>query len=357
MLSFSLGGSWCSSSSVSTSGATSIATSSTSISTSSSSSSVSTSASSSASSSSVSLSSWTGGSLFGKILKFFVEFDEWGLDEISLWPEIWGKESVGLLQALEESSAEILSGSGLSGTCGVNIIDTSELQDFLGNLSGNATSSSWSWDESNRAGTALSLNLGWDGMDTTDSGTPISSSDWDKVDLSIEKSTLNGDLDFLSDLDTDTDVTLSITGSDDSLESSSLSSLGLLLDGENAHDLIGELVFDVTNKSVDDWCLLDWDGVGIDLFERLDVSGFDESSELGEWGPFFLESTSTSSSSSEATSSSSATSIASSTSASSEASITTFWCWGSFSSWGCSDWSLFRCTHIYNVFFLRNNNN
>ena len=68
-----------------------------------------------------------------------MELDEWGLDEISLWPEIWGKESVGLLQALEESSAEILSGSGLSGTCGVDIIDTSELKDLLGNNKGEAS--------------------------------------------------------------------------------------------------------------------------------------------------------------------------------------------------------------------------
>jgi len=274
-----------------------------------------------------------------------VEFDEWGLDEISLWPEIWGKERVGLLQALEQSSAEILSGSGLSGTGGVNIIDTSELKDLLSNLSGNATSSSWSWDESDRARTALSLNLGWDSMDTTDSRTPISSSDWDKMDLSIEKSTFNGDLDLLGDLDTDTDVTLSITGSDDSLESGSLSSLGLLLDGKNAHDLIGELVFDVRDKSIDDWCLLDWDGVSVNFFEGEDVTGLDESSEFGKWSPVFLESTSTSSSSTEATSSSSATSVASSSSASSEASVTAFWGWSSFSGWG-SNWSLIWGTHI-----------
>lgn len=275
-----------------------------------------------------------------------MELDEWRLDEVSLWPEIWGKESVGLLQALEESSAEILSSSGLSSTGGVNIIDTSELKNLLSNLSGNATSSSWSWHESDRAGTALTLNLGWDGMDTTDSRTPISSSDWDKMDLSIKECTLNGNLDFLSDLDTDTNVTLSITSSNNGLESSSLTSLGLLLDGENAHDLIGELVFDVRDESIDNWCLLDWDGVGVNFFKRLDVTGFDESSELGKWGPFFLESTSTSSSSSEATSSSSATSVASSTSASSEASIATFWCWGSLSSWCSSYWSLIRCTHI-----------
>jgi len=91
------------------------------------------------------------------------------LDEVSLRPEIWGKESVGLLQALEDSSAEILSSSGLTDTSGVDIINTSEMEDLLGNHSGNTSSSSWGWDHSNGTRTALSLNFNWDGMDSTDS--------------------------------------------------------------------------------------------------------------------------------------------------------------------------------------------
>jgi hypothetical protein len=67
-------------------------------------------------------------------------------------------------------------------------------------------------------------------MDTTDSGTPVTSSDWDDVGLGIKKGTLDGDLNFLGDLDTDTDVTLSVTDSNDCLESGSLTGLGLLLD-------------------------------------------------------------------------------------------------------------------------------
>merc|ERR1719446_1269321 len=120
-------------------------------------------------------------------------------------------------------------------------------------------------------------------MDTTNSRTPISSSDWDKVDLGIKKSTLDGNLDFLSDLDTNTNVTLSVTGGNNSLESSSLTGLSLLLDRKNAHDLIRELVFDVRDKSINDWCLLNWDGVSVDLFKGGDVSCFDESSEFGKW--------------------------------------------------------------------------
>jgi len=247
-------------------------------------------------------------------------FDEWRLDEVSLWPEIWGKESVCLLQALENSSAEVFSGSGLSDTSGINIIDTSEGQDLLGDLSGNATGTSWGWDESDNSRTALSLNLARDGVDTTDSGSPVTSSDWNDVVLGIKECSLNGNLDFLSDLDSDTNVTLSVTDSDNSLESGSLSSLGLLLDGKDAHDLVGELVLGLGDKSVNDLGLLDWDGVSVDLLEGLDLVVLNESSELGEWGPFFLESSS-SSSSAEAASAASGT-----------------FDWGLFSSSWCCNW-------------------
>ena len=273
--------------------------------------------------------------------------DEWRLDEVGLWPEIWGKESVGFLKALEYGSAEVLSSSGLTSTGCVDIIDTSELQDLLGDSSGNATSSSWGWDHSNVTGTALSLNLDWDGMDSTDSGTPKSSSDWDKVDLGIEEGTLNGDLDLLGDLDTDTNVTLSVTDGNDGLESGSLSSLGLLLDGEDAHDLVGELSLGVGEESISDWGFLDWDGVGVNLLEGLDLSVLDESSELGEWSPLFLLSSSsswaTASSTSTASTAASITEAsasvsASSGSASSSSSLTIGW-WGSFNwcwCWGVS---------------------
>lgn len=266
--------------------------------------------------------------------------DEWGLDKVGLWPEIWGKESVGLLQALEHGSAEVLSSSGLTSTGCVDIIDTGELQDLLGNGSGNATSSSWGWDHSNVTGTTLSLNLDWDGMDSTDSGTPVASSDWDKVDLGIEEGTLDGNLDLLGNLDTNTNVTISVTDGDNSLESSSLTGLGLLLNGEDAHDLVGELSLSVGKESIGDWGFLDWDGMGVNLLEGLDLSVLDESSELGEWGPLFLLSSSSTWATSAASASStaaSATSIAeASTSASSASSLSISlwssfsWCWGVF---------------------------
>lgn len=74
--------------------------------------------------------------------------NEWGRHEVGLWPEIWGKESIGFLKADKDSSAEVLSGSGLTGTSGVNIINSCELKDLLGNESCNSTCTSWCWDHS-----------------------------------------------------------------------------------------------------------------------------------------------------------------------------------------------------------------
>jgi len=173
-------------------------------------------------------------------------------------------------------------------------------------------------------------------MDSSDSGTPISSSDGDKVHLGGKESTLNGDLDFLGKLDSETNVSVSVSNSDDSLESGSLTGLGLLLDGEDAHDLVGELVLGVRDKSIDNRGLLDGDGVGIDLLEGLDLAGLHESSELGEWGPLVALEASSAHATGSSTSASAASSVStSSSSESSSASLASFGggsfsrCWGS----------------------------
>jgi len=262
--------------------------------------------------------------------------NEWGWHEVGGWPEIWGKEGIGLSKAFEDGSAEVLSGSGLTNASGVDIIDTSELKDLLGNEGGNATGTSWGWDHSDDGGTTLSLNLDWDGVRKTDSGTPVSSSDWDELHLGVDESTLDGDLNFLGNLDTNTAVTLSVTSGNDSLESGSLTGLGLLLDGEDAHDLIGEGGVSVGDESVDDWGFLDWDGVGVDLLEIGDGVHLDESAELGEWGPFLLESTSSTWAAS-AASTATATSAAEASSASAASSS-----WGSVG-WGSFSWCYYWC--------------
>ena len=182
-------------------------------------------------------------------------------------------------------------------------------------------------------------------MHSTDSGTPVASSDWNEVDLGVNEGTSDGDLDFLGDLDTDTNMALSVTNSDHSLESGSLTGLGLLLNGKDAHDLVGELVASVGDQSVNDWSFLDWDGVCVDLLERVDLASLDKSAELGERSPLFSLEAASSSSATWASTASSAALTASATSGS-EASATS-----------AASFSLFSALHFYVVFFLGNINN
>jgi len=107
----------------------------------------------------------------------------------------------------------------LSSGTGEAIFDSSELEEFLG-----------------------------DGGSVS----PIASSDGDQVQLGINESTLDGNLDFLGDFNTKSDVTILITDSNDSLESGSLSGLGLFLDGDNLHDLIGEFFLGLAKELVND---------------------------------------------------------------------------------------------------------
>lgn len=63
----------------------------------------------------------------------------------------------------------------------------------------------------------------------TDLVSPVTSSDRDDVLLGNLKSFLDGNLDFLGSLNTNTNISVLVSYGDDSLESSSLSGLGLLL--------------------------------------------------------------------------------------------------------------------------------
>jgi hypothetical protein len=218
---------------------------------------------------------------------------EEGRKVISLGPKVGGQELVGLGESLVHGLNEVFASSGVTSGGGIAIIDTSEHQEFLGNGSTDNTSTSGGRDELASDGTALTGNLTWDSMDITDLVTPETSSNGDQRKLSDNKGTLDGDLNFLSDLDTKTNVTVVVTDGNDSLETSSLTGSSLLLDGDDLHNLIGELNFltvltSLLDKHVNDLSLLDGDGVGVDLLKRVDVTVLDESTELGNGSPFVL---------------------------------------------------------------------
>jgi len=180
-------------------------------------------------------------------------------DGASLGPEIWGQVLIGAHESLESSLEEVLGSSGMTRSLSVTILDTGEGEHFLGYGSTDNTGTTRSWDKLDENGGALAGNLTWDGMDVTELVTPITSSDWHEAEFSINKGTLDGNLNFLGDLDSETDVTSHITDSDNSLETSSLTGSGLLLDGDDLHHIILKLVVGRLDKSIDDLGLLDGD--------------------------------------------------------------------------------------------------
>ena len=227
----------------------------------------------------------------------------------------------------------------------VAVIDTGELEELLGDWGTDDTGTSWGWDELDTDGGALSSDLSWDGMDSTDLVTPETSSDWDKLELGGNDGSLDGDLDFLGDLDSKTDVTVLISNGNDGLEAGSLSGLGLLLDGDDLHDLIGEGDLLLSGELLNDLGLLDWDGVGVDLLEGSDLSSLHQSSELGGWDPLVLSWSSWTTWAATGTTSSVAGTESSSSS------LTVGWGGWLFSSllwgWGSSSWGFFSHFVLY----------
>merc|ERR1719225_1064100 len=107
------------------------------------------------------------------------------------------------------------------------------------------------------------------------------------LELGVDESALDGDLHLLADLDAETDVASHVTDGDNGLEARSLTGLRLLLDRDDLHDVVLELVLGV-DELVDDASLLDGDRVRVDLLQTVDVLGLDETAELGLGVPFVL---------------------------------------------------------------------
>lgn len=61
-------------------------------------------------------------------------------------------------------------------------------------------------------------------------GSPVTSSDWENSELGDDDGGADGCCDFLGGLDTETNMSLRVTNDNDSLETSTLTGAGLLLD-------------------------------------------------------------------------------------------------------------------------------
>lgn len=205
------------------------------------------------------------------------------LDERCLWrgdvgPQVGGQEAVCLGDSLERSLDEVTHGGSLAGRLCVAVLNTGELEHSLGGGGSNDTSTSWGGDKSAHDRGGLAGNLHGNGVGLTESGTPVSSSDWDDRELGKDDGGTDGSCDFLGALDTETKVTVTVTDGNESLESGTLTGTGLLLNGHDLHDLVLEL----REEEVDDLVLLDGEGEEVDLLDGLDLSVLDQSANSSD---------------------------------------------------------------------------
>jgi len=211
------------------------------------------------------------------------------LDEGSRSPHIRGEESVRRTKSIVARLDGVTLGTGVTLGAREDISDTSEGHHLLSRRGTDNTGTTWSWDETHGDRTTLTGALHRDGVWGSELGTPITTADRDQVDLGVEDSTTDGCGDLLAGLPAKTDVTVTVTNSDEALEASALTGGGLLLDRGDPHDIILErdLTFTFTEHMINDLVLLDRERVEVDVFDLLDAALLHEASELGHWGPLF----------------------------------------------------------------------
>lgn len=144
----------------------------------------------------------------------------------SLLPEVGSEVRVRPLDGGVRCLGEVTERGGLSDGRGVAIGDTSHLEELLGDGSRHDAGTTGSRDEAHGDGSALAGDLARDGMGLSELVTPVSSADRDDGDFGGDDSSTDGGGDFLRALDSESDVTVVVSDSDESLESGTLSGSG-----------------------------------------------------------------------------------------------------------------------------------
>ena len=149
---------------------------------------------------------------------------------------------------------------GFGGTPGgsEDVIDSSELQDLLGDPSGDDSGPTRGGDHADGDGATLSGNLAGNGVGLSDLVTPIASPHRNNRELCENDGAAYGGGDFLAALHSETDVAVVVADHHEGLEAGSLTGAGLLLDGHDLHHLVLQ---GGAHQRVNDLVLLDWERV------------------------------------------------------------------------------------------------
>ena len=137
----------------------------------------------------------------------------WRLLEHGLLPQVWCQVGVGGGHSSVGSLGEVTQSSSGSTSRGVAVINTSHLQQLLGDRSGDNTSSTRSGDQSHPDGATLASHLAGDSVRTTNLVAPETSSDRNNGELGQDDGASDGSGDLLGALDTKTNVSIIVSNS------------------------------------------------------------------------------------------------------------------------------------------------
>jgi len=247
------------------------------------------------------------------------------LGEASFLPQIRGQVGVGLGDGSICGLGEVTQSGGGTASLRVAILDTSHVQQLLGDTSGDDSSTARSWDQTHNGAATFACNFARNGMGFSDLVTPVSTTHRDDGQLGEDDSSSNGSSHLFGAFDAEANVTIAVTDSDESLEPRTLTGARLLLDG---HDLQNLILQAGAKEVIDDLAFFDGQREEVDLFQGLDLAIFNETTQLGDRNPLFLLFLATTTASTPAAATTTASSAPSSVSetASKTSTVSTGWC-------------------------------
>jgi len=223
---------------------------------------------------------------FGHLCQEVSVLLEWRLHEVSWFPEIWCQIAVGVAQSLKACLHEIALGLGVTTRGGEAITDTGKRQHLLAHRRANNVGTTRSRDQSDTHGTALAVHLEGHSVRETETSSPVSTSDWDQLQLGGNDSSSDGCCNFLGALGTKANVTILITNEDMANETIALTGRSHLLDRVDLHDFI--LQGTRGEEGINDLVFLDWQGVEVNVLNGVDLALLAQTSKLGHWHPLLL---------------------------------------------------------------------
>jgi len=186
------------------------------------------------------------------------------VEQFVLGPAIGGQEGVSVGNGSEGSLGKVTEGLGRTLGGSVNVINTGNGQNLLGDTSRHDTSTTRSRYQTDSNGTALSGHLARNGVGQTDLVTPETSANRDDRELGGDDSTTDGSGNFLGALNTQTAVTVGVTDHNVGLESGTLTGHSLLLNGGDLENFILKSLATI-KEVINNLELLDGDGVEVDV--------------------------------------------------------------------------------------------